>query len=63
MLYREELLPLVKSVGMEIAERADEIVGLGNALSEFSMYISFPQDGRPPAIEVTRNLIVTVNHN
>lgn len=38
----------------EVMERAEDLVGQGDLISDFSIWFSFPQGGLPPTIEVRR---------
>ena len=56
--FRETLVKMVKGFGEELIERAEDLVGNGELLSSFDIYIQFPIghgafDGTP-TIEVTR---------
>ena len=57
--FRKQLVELVKASGQEVIDRAEDLVGEGDALSEFDIWIRFPSDSIP-TIEVSkyRSLIV-----
>lgn len=55
--YREYLKALVKAAGKELIERADDLVGNGDLISSFDIWINFPQDS-VPTIEVQRAHVV-----
>lgn len=55
--YREYLKGLVKAAGKELIERADDLVGNGDLISSFDIWINFPQ-GSVPTIEVQREHVV-----
>ena len=52
--YREQLIRMVKAAAQEMMERAEDLVGDGDLISNFSIWFSFPQGGLPPTIEVHR---------
>ena len=56
-LYRNYLTELVKATGQEIIDRAEDIVGNGDMISDFTIWARFPQDS-VPTIEVQREHIV-----
>ena len=45
--YRPYLVKLVKAMGQEIINRADQIVGDGDLISDLSIWLRFPQDSMP----------------
>ena len=59
--FRELLVEMVKSSGRELIDRAEDLVGNNDLISDFSIRIDFPTDGRMfigcPTIEVTRSHI------
>lgn len=55
--YRKHLTDLVKATGQEIIDRAEELVGTGDMISDFCIWARFPQDG-VPTIEVQREHVV-----
>lgn len=52
--YRIQLIEQVRAVGAEIIERAEDLVGGGNLISDFYIDCNFPQGGGVPTITVTR---------
>lgn len=64
--FRELLVEMVKSSGRELIDRAEDLVGNGDLISDFGIRISFPTDGRMlievPIIEVTRSHISKKSH-
>ena len=59
--FRELLVEMVKSSGQELIDRAEDLVGNGDLISDFGIRVSFPTDGimftGVPTIEVTRSHI------
>lgn len=56
--YRDYLKELVKAAGRELIERADDLVGNGDLIGSFDIWIRFPQDQLFPTIEVQREHLV-----
>ena len=56
--YKEHLKEMVKAAGRELIERADDLVGNGDLISSFDIWIKFPQGEAFPTIEVTREHVV-----
>ena len=54
--YREQLIKLVKASGQEVIDRAEELVGDGELLTDFTIQLLFPQDS-VPTIYTTREYI------
>lgn len=54
--YRPYLVELVKAMGQEVIDRAEDIVGNGDLISDLTLWLRFPQDGFP-TIEVSREHI------
>lgn len=54
--YKEHLVEMVKAAGQEVIERAEDLVGSGDLISDFDIWLRFPQDNCP-TIEVTRSHI------
>lgn len=52
--YNEVLVEQVKALGQEVIDRAEELVSNGDLISEFVIWLRFPQD-MLPTIEVTRS--------
>lgn len=42
MGFREQMVELVKAAGQELIDRAGEIVGEGEAITDFDIWLSFP---------------------
>lgn len=53
----ESLVKLVKSVGQEIIDRAEDLVGTGEAMRGFNIYIDMNFPDGIPAVSVTREYI------
>lgn len=51
--YRLYLIELVKVMGQEVINRAEQIVGDGDLITDLSLWIRFPQDGYP-TLEINR---------
>ena len=64
--FRELLVEMVKSSGRELIDRAEDLVGNGDLISDFGIRVSFPTNGRMfigvPTIEVTRSHISKKSH-
>lgn len=56
--YTDHLKELVKAAGRELIRRADDLVGNGDLISSFDIWIRFPPDEPMPKIEVTREHLV-----
>ena len=54
--YREQLIELVKASGQEVIDRAEDLVGDGELMTEFTIQLLFPQDG-VPTISTTREYV------
>lgn len=54
MMNREELIELVKASGQEVIDRADDLVGDGDMITDFDIWLRFPSDSCP-TVEVTRS--------
>ena len=59
--FRKLLVNMVKSAGQELIDRAEDLVGDGDLITDFDIFVHFPLDGRmlygAPTIEVTRSHI------
>lgn len=55
--YKELLTKQVQAIGRELIERAADLVGDGDLITDFYIRLNFPQDGRCPTIEVCREHI------
>ena len=51
--FRKQLVELVKASGQEVIDRAEDLVGEGDALSGFDIWLRFPSDSIS-TIEVTK---------
>lgn len=54
--YRPYLIELVKAMGQEVINRAEQIVGDGDLITDLSLWLRFPQDGYP-TMEINREHI------
>lgn len=52
-ITREELVLMVKKVGLEVCERAEDLVGDGETLNDLDIWLRFRLN-EMPEIEVTR---------
>lgn len=52
--FRKQLVELVKASGQEVIDRAEDLVGEEDALSEFDIWLRFPSDSIP-TIEVSKS--------
>lgn len=52
--FRKQLVELVKASGQEVIDRAEDLVGEGDALSDFDIWLRFPPDSIP-TIEVSKS--------
>ena len=52
----DKLIELVKASGQEVIDRAEDLVGKGDMITDFDIWLRFPVDG-VPTIEVTRQHI------
>lgn len=59
--FREMLVKMVKASGQEVIDRAEDLVGNGDLITDFDIWLRFPTDGRMltgcPTIEVSRSHI------
>lgn len=59
--FREQLVDIVKAAGQEVIDRAEELVGQGDLMTDFDIWLRFPLDGLTftgcPTIEVTKSYI------
>lgn len=57
--FRKKLVEIVKASGQEVIDRAEDLVGKGDLLSDFDIWLRFPIDGPMytscPTIEVTKS--------
>lgn len=60
MTYRERLIAMVKASGQELIDRAEDLVGQGTEITDFDVWLRFPQEPyEVPKIEVRREHIAT----
>ena len=60
MSYREKLIAMVKASGQELIDRAEDLVGQGTEITDFDIWLRFPQEPyEVPKIEVRREHIAT----
>lgn len=54
--FNQQLVELVKACGQELIERAEDLVGNGDLISDFRIWIRIPVNGMDliPTIEVSR---------
>lgn len=59
--FRKQLVDMVKACGQEVIDRAEDLVGNGDLISGFSIYLNFPADGSMltscPTININREYI------
>lgn len=59
--FRKMLVEMVKASGREVIDRAEELVGSGDLLTDFNIWLCFPIDnGRlsgVPIIELTKSYL------
>ena len=53
--YKERLIEQVKALGQEVIDRAEDLVGDGDLIADFDIWLRFPQDMSFPTIEVNRS--------
>ena len=54
--FRKQLVELVKASGQEVIDRAEDLVGEGDALSGFDIWLRFPiPPDSIPTIEVSKS--------
>lgn len=51
--YKPYLVKLVKAMGQEVIDRAEQIVGDGDLITDLSLWLRFPQDSYP-TLEINR---------
>lgn len=54
MMNREELIKLVKATGQEVIDRAEDLVGDGDLITDLDIWLRFPS-GECSTVEVTRS--------
>lgn len=59
--FRELLVEMVKASGQEVIDRAEDLVGDGEMLSDFDIWLRFPIDGLMfdgiPTIQVSKEYV------
>lgn len=56
--YRERLVVAVKAAACDLFDRAEDLVGNGNLMTDFDIWIQFPQGyDTAPTIEVTKRYV------
>lgn len=57
--FRKLLVKMVKAAGQEVIDRAEDLVGNGELISDFEICLRFPTDGRMlsgcPTIDVSKS--------
>lgn len=57
--FRQRLVELVKAAGQEVIDRAEDLVGDGDLISDFDITLTFSVDGQlvdeVPTIELSRS--------
>jgi hypothetical protein len=57
--FRKQLVAMVKASAQEVIDRAEDLVGNGDLLSDFDIWLRFPTNGRMltgcPTIEVSKS--------
>lgn len=53
--YNERLVEQVKALGQEVIDRAEDLVGDGDLITDFDIWLRIPQDRSLPTIEVIRS--------
>lgn len=54
--YRQKLIELVKAAGQDVIDRAEDLVGNGDLICDFDIWLRFPKNG-VPTIELTRSYL------
>lgn len=59
-IFREKLVKMVQEAGQDLIDRAEDLVGNGDLISDFGIWVRFPINEQIgcPEIEVTRSHIV-----
>lgn len=59
--FRKLLVEMVKATGQEVIDRAEDLVGDGDLISSFDIWLRFPVDGRMldgcPTVEVSKEYV------
>lgn len=56
-IYNERLVEQIKALGQEVIDRAEDLVGDGDLISDFDIWLRIQQDISAPTIEVTRSYV------
>lgn len=54
--YRQKLIDMVKAAGQDVIDRAEDLVGNGDLICDFDIWLRFPQND-VPTIELTRSYL------
>lgn len=54
---RENLIDLVRAAGQEIIDRAEDMVGTGDYISDLNLWVRFPPN-EMPTVEVQREHLI-----
>lgn len=54
--YRQKLIEMVKAAGQDVINRAEDLVGNGDLICDFDIWLRFPQN-ELPTIELTRTYV------
>ena len=54
-IKKERLIEQVKALGQEVIDRAEDLVGDGDLIADFDIWLRFSQDRLFPTIEVKRS--------
>lgn len=55
MTYQEKLVKMIRATAQEVYERAEEFVANSKLITDFDIWLRFPQDGFP-TIEVNKTV-------
>lgn len=57
--YQEELVEMVKAAGQDLIDRADDLVGTAELITDFDIWLRFPQVDQlePPTIKVQKSVV------
>lgn len=59
--FRKKLVEMVKASGQELIDRAEDLVGYGDLMKDFDIWVRFPLNGGMfdmiPSIEVTKSYV------
>lgn len=59
MMEYDTLIEMVKAAGQDLFYRAEELVGHSEGITDFDIWIRFPQGRDLPTIEVTKSVVST----